>query len=116
MDFLKMMWRNLVKRIPDYRVLDDEGQSYVEISTGQYAGCLYKYGKLELPEEGEKNLILSFDYAIIQSSPNRGLRGVNLDDDLSFKETIGDILVDIITSEATQVETRSIDTQEFIDE
>ena len=50
------------------------------------------------------------------SSPNRGLRGVNLDDDLSFKETIGDILVDIITSEATQVETRSIDTQEFIDE
>ena len=116
MDFLKMMWRKLVKRIPDYRVLDDEGQSYVEIATGQYAGCIYKYGKLELPEEGEKNLILSFDYAIIQSSPNRGLRGVNLDDDLSFKETIGDILVDIITSEATQVETRSIDTQEFIDE
>ncbi len=113
MGFLKMMWRKLVKRVPDYRVLDDDGQSYIEITTGQYAGCIYKYGKLELPEEGEKNLTLSFDYAIIQSSPNRRLRGVNLDEDSKFKETIGDILVDIITSEDTQVETRSADIKEL---
>ena len=113
MDFLKMMWRKLVKRIPDYRVLDDDGQSYVEITTGQYAGCIYKYGTLEVPEDAEEFLTVSFDYAIIQSSPNRGLRGINLNEDSSFKETIGDILVDIITSEVTQVETRSTDTQEL---
>ena len=110
------LWKRLMKRMPDYSIHDDDGQSYVKIQSGRYAGCLYKYGRLELPEDIEEYLTLSFDYAIIQPSDNKKLNRHDYYSDDEFRNTIGDILVDIITSEENQVETRDTDTQEFIDE
>jgi hypothetical protein len=102
--------------MPEYKIIsmDGEDQSYVQLMAGHYRGCIYKYGKLEIPEDlkVENPLTLSFDYTIIKS-PDIGY--VEEIDD-QFKELIGDILVDIITSEENKIETRDSYNEEFIDE
>ncbi len=113
---MKKWWKRIVKGMPEYSIHDDDGQSYVKIQTGRYAECIYKYGRLELPENVKGYLTLSFDYAIIQPSSNKKLDMHDYYCDDLFRNTIGDILVDIITSEEHSVEARNTDTQEFVDE
>ena len=55
---------------------------------------------------------LSFEYVIIKSPNN----GIVEEEDIYFKEIIGDILVDIVTSKENKIETRNSDNEEFIEE
>ena len=114
MGILMTWWKSLWKKMPDYKIVsvDDDDQSYVHITAVYYSGCIYKYGKLELPAEWETNLTLSFEYVIIKSPNN----GIVEEEDIYFKEIIGDILVDIVTSKENKIETRNSDNEEFIEE
>ena len=116
MGILMTWWKNLWKKMPDYKIIsmDGEDQSYVQLVAGHYHGCIYKYGKLEITEdmEVEITLTLSFDFTIIKSPEVGHVE----EGDEEFKNLIGDILVDIITSEENKIETRNSDNEEFIDE
>ena len=65
------------------------------INGGQFDGVIYKYGKVSIPEEEEKNekgnLPFRFEYDIID---NNNIPREKVDEE--FFILIGDILVDII--------------------
>lgn len=74
---------------------EDSGNNLVNVTieTGDFSGVVYEYGKVAV-EEDEKNdqAYLSFEFNIID---NNGIEG--LDENLAFKNYIGDILNSILT-------------------
>ena len=58
----------------------------VEISGGEFDGTIFSYGKVEFPEPDEPNL--SFNYTVHHSDVDTTNE--------KFKNTIGDILVEMI--------------------
>ena len=64
-------------------------------STGEYKDIIYKYGKVEFAkEENEKGeMPLTFHYDLIYS---KDISGKELQEDLKFKNLLGDILMDIM--------------------
>ena len=64
-------------------------------STGEYKDIIYKYGKVEFAkEENEKGeMPLTFHYDLIYS---KDISGKELQEDLNFKNLLGDILMDIM--------------------
>jgi len=96
----------------DYVLMDsDDGtKTAVGIKTGKFAGVLYHYGQAKLTEEGDFAR-MTFSYTLI-SSPN-----ISMDDltqDQEFQTYIGDILTEILLSQAAANEkTRNYDSEEF---
>lgn len=65
-----------------YKILDDQ---WIELTEGPYTGIVYKYGRVNLIEEGD-SLRIQFDYELDDES--------RLDND--FVQHIGPILSDLI--------------------
>lgn len=65
-----------------YEVIDDQ---WVKLNEGPYAGIIYKYGRVQLIEEGDQ-LRVRFDYELEDGS--------KLDND--FVQYIGPILTEMI--------------------
>lgn len=65
-----------------YKLIND---SWIELLEGPYEGIIYKYGRVQLVEEGE-TLRLKFEYELAD--------GTRLDD--QFVQYIGPILVELI--------------------
>ena len=64
-------------------------------STGEYKDIIYKYGKVKFgkKETDKGELPLTFHYDLIYS---KDISGKELQEDLKFKNLLGDILMDIM--------------------
>jgi len=90
--------------------IDDGTKTVVEIKTGKFAGILYHYRQARLTEETDFAR-MTFSYTVL-SSPK-----IPIDDliqDQEFQTFIGDILTEILLSQAAANEkTRNYDSEEF---
>ena len=83
----------------------------VKISSGKYENVVYQYGKVSF-DEGDENLSMNFSYNVLENP-----KGLDLDDDPKFIETLGDILVQVLEDHLTDSEKSvSYDDMEFTDE
>ena len=111
MSDVKDKYRYVLKKIKDL----DEGAEYenetfigLTEASGRYAGVIYKYGKVSIPDEKDINpegaLPFQFEYDIVDD--------VDLPQEYfkeDFFKLIGDILVDIITNEEPVVDNNRTD-------
>ena len=67
----------------------------IMITKGDYEGIIYQYGRVSVADKENEDgtMPLSFNYQVIDSN---GHFKETLDDSIDFKNTIGDILVEII--------------------
>lgn len=66
---------------------------YIRIIDGEYEGTSYLYGNVAFDESQDNDQVyLNFNYEIIESDLDKKI----LEDDIDFKNHIGDILVAII--------------------
>ena len=79
----------------------DDKWASIMISKGPYKGIIYQYGRVSLaPVENEDgNLPLSFDYNVIDFN---GHEFQDLIESKEFKNTLGDILVEILDEQLDQ--------------
>ena len=65
------------------------------ITKGKYEGIIYQYGRVSVAEEENENgkMPLSFNYNIVDIN---GHDKEELDNSTDFKNTLGDILVEIL--------------------
>lgn len=66
----------------EYEIIDD----WIQLTQGPYCGIIYKYGRVELIEEGDQ-LRIKFEYELKDKSIM----------DEHFIDYIGDILTELIT-------------------
>ena len=73
----------------------DDDWASIMIKDGKYEGIIYQYGKVSVAESEDENgnMPLSFKYNIIDNS---GHNQEDLESSVEFKNTLGDILVDIL--------------------
>ena len=83
----------------------DDDWASVMIKDGKYEGIIYQYGKVSIPESEDENgnMPLSFKYNIIDYS---GHNQEDLESSVEFKNTLGDILVEILDE---QLETGNLE-------
>ena len=102
MSDIKSKYKYVVKKIDGDEYVD---QTYIGLTeaAGRYQGVIYSYGKVSVPQESQQNsdgtLPFKFEYDIIDSN---GWKQEDFGED--FFELIGDILVDIITTEESYVD------------
>ena len=81
-----------------YVTTKEQDQTLIGIKEGKFAGVVYKYGKVSVPNPEditkEGDLPFRFEYDIVDSN---GLGQEHFGE--AFFTLIGDILVDIITNE-----------------
>ena len=65
------------------------------IKSGKYEGIIYQYGRVSVAEEENEDgkMPLSFDYNVVDVN---GHEKEELDSSTEFKNTLGDILVEIL--------------------
>ena len=73
----------------------DDDWASVMIKDGKYEGIIYQYGKVSVAESEDENgnMPLSFKYKIID---HNGHNQEDLESSVEFKNTLGDILVEIL--------------------
>ena len=94
-------------KVPEYKFIDEMMVGHdtcpIRIMEGQFAGIVYKYGKISLEEVEGENLKVNMDITMVEG-PERFNQ-----QDANFTQTVGEIFVDI-------VEKNSIaETKEMID-
>lgn len=90
----------------DYKYIypaKDDQSVHIQLLTGPYTDTVFKYGKVRFEEKDGDGYLL-FDYNVIKSTVSKPKK---LEKNEDFKNTIGNMLVEIIS---TNLE------QEFIDE
>jgi len=84
-------------KIPNYEFKDElmgDGDTCpIEILEGQFAGIIYKYGKISLKELEDENLQVNMDITVIKSP--EGFDQQNKE----FTQTVGEIFVDIVETD-----------------
>jgi hypothetical protein len=81
---------------------DDNTHVHIKFLQGPYKDTTFKYGKVKFKEEGEQ-IYLLFAYDVIESTVDKPKK---LEKDESFKNYIGDLLVELMSGE---IETEIID-------
>ena len=71
---------------------------HIKLLEGPYKGTIFKYGKVKFKEENEQ-LYLLFAYDVIESTVSKPKK---LEKDEAFKNYIGDMLVEIMSSNMEQ--------------
>ena len=76
----------------------EEGKQWTAIKltdiVGEYSGIVYNYGKVSFGEESEDDeMLLTFHYDVVLSND---ITEEELQEDMGFKNLLGDILVDIL--------------------
>jgi hypothetical protein len=90
---------------------DDETSVHIKFLDGPYNGTVFKYGKVKFEEKNEQMYLL-FAYDVIESTVSKPKK---LEKDDKFKNYIGDLLVEIMSSNIEQEvfdETGTSDSQE----
>ena len=77
---------------------DDAQSVHIKFLEGPYKDTIYKYGKVKFEERGEQ-VYLIFGYDVLESTVDKPKK---LEKDDKFKNYIGDLLVDIMSSNIEQ--------------
>lgn len=77
---------------------DDGTAVHIKLLEGPYKSTVFKYGKVKFKEENEQ-LYLLFGYDVIESTVSKPKK---LEKDDSFKNYIGDLLVEIMSANMEQ--------------
>jgi hypothetical protein len=77
---------------------EDAQSVHIRLLQGQYKDTLFKYGKVKF-EEKDDQMYLLFGYDVIESSVDKPKK---LEKDSDFKNYIGDLLVEIMSSNIEQ--------------
>lgn len=88
---------NKLKEGVDFNYLIPETEEHtvgVKLLTGKFAGTIYQYGKVGFEEEKDGATYLRFIYNIVESSFDKE----ELENNMEFKNHLGDILVSILTA------------------
>ena len=91
---------NLVEGV-DYCFIypkDSETTVHIKFLTGPYKDTIFKYGKVKFKEESD-GMHLLFAYDVLESPVNKPSK---LEKDVDFKNYIGNLLVEIMSSNAEQ--------------
>jgi hypothetical protein len=89
---------------------NDPEHIHIELLTGPHIGVVFKYDKVKFIEENEE-MYLQFSYNVIQYTNSK-----DLETDISFKNYIGELLVEIMSKNMDQElvdESRISNTEEF---
>jgi uncharacterized protein YwqG len=89
---------------------EDEAAVHIKLLDGPYKDTTYKYGRVSF-EEKDEQVYLQFKFDVIEST----IKTKTLEKDLDFKNYIGDLLVEIMSSNIEQEiidETGTIDSEE----
>ena len=84
---------------------------HIKLLEGPYKGTIFKYGKVKFKEENEQMYLL-FGYDVLESEVSKPRK---LEKDETFKNYIGDLLVEIMSANMEQDiidETGTDDSQE----
>lgn len=88
-------------KVPEYKFIDEMMVGHdtcpIRIMEGQFAGIVYKYGKISLEEVEGDNLKVNMDITMIQAPDNFNQQ------DAIFTQTVGEIFVDIVEKNAMEV-------------
>ena len=88
-------------KVPEYKFIDELMVGHdtcpIRIMEGQFAGIVYKYGKISLEEVEDGNLKVNMDITMIEAPENFNQQ------DAIFTQTIGEIFVDIVEKNAMEV-------------
>jgi hypothetical protein len=90
---------------------DDESAVHIRLLEGEYKDTIFKYGKVKFEEKNDLVYLL-FGYDVLESKVSKPKK---LEKDDKFKNYIGDLLVEIMSSNIEQEvidETGISDTQE----
>ena len=100
----------------DYIVPEDEGTTiHLKLTSGDYSGTIYQYGKVQTEESNTGDLYLKFIYNIVESTLDKNV----LEKSEEFKNYIGDVLVNIMMQnieKGTIDEARTSYSEEFSNE
>ena len=77
---------------------DDAASVNIRFLQGPYKDTIYKYGKVKFEEKGEQVHLL-FAYDVLESTVDKPRK---LEKDEAFKNYIGDLLVEIMSSNIEQ--------------
>ena len=77
---------------------DDAKSVHIRLLEGPYKGTIYKYGKVKF-EEIDQQMHLLFGYDVLESTIKKPSK---LEKDNDFKNYIGDLLVEIMSSNIEQ--------------
>jgi len=69
----------------------------IEITKGPFKGIVYRYGKISVDEGKKEDLILSFNYDIIENKQSADVNSKKLAP--KFEKFLGDVIVDILINE-----------------
>jgi hypothetical protein len=77
---------------------DDSTAVHIRLLDGKYKDTVFKYGKVKFKEENEQMYLL-FAYDVIESVVDKPRK---LEKDADFKNYLGDLLVEIMSSNIEQ--------------
>ena len=77
---------------------DDKSSVHIKFLDGPYKDTIFKYGKVKFKEENEQVYLL-FAYDVLESTVKKPSK---LEKDDDFKNYIGDLLVEIMSSNMEQ--------------
>ena len=77
---------------------DDKQSVHIKFLEGPYTGTIFKYGKVKFKEENDQVYLL-FAYDVLESPVKKPAK---LEKDSDFKNYIGDLLVEIMSSNMEQ--------------
>ena len=77
---------------------DDASSVHIRLLAGPYKDTVFKYGKVKFKEENEQ-IYLLFAYDVIESTVDKPRK---MEKDLDFKNYLGDLLVEIMSSNVEQ--------------
>lgn len=89
----------------DYNFVERADSDFysIRLLTGGWAGVIYTYGRVSIQEDIAKGCaVLSFDYRI-EDTEGTTHTVECLQSDIRFKNTIGDILVNILSNSDIQI-------------
>jgi hypothetical protein len=91
---------------------NDDKRVHIKLISGPYKDVVYRYGGVKIEEKNDEGHLL-FNYEIVESTV---VKPKKLEKDMAFKTYIGDLLVQLMTSNMNQDiidETGTDDTQKL---
>jgi hypothetical protein len=77
---------------------DDKASVHIKFLDGPYKDTIFKYGKVKFEEKNDQVYLL-FAYDVLESTVSKPKK---LEKDIDFKNYLGDLLVEIMSSEIEQ--------------
>ena len=83
----------------DIKILDESTDGFynILITDGLYEGIEFNFGKIQFDDSNDEECIMSFEYNLIHN-PYENL------DETTFKQSLGDLLVEILKKQLAQSE------------